>query len=271
MSKDRPKRIALIARESASLCEELQRFHADKAIEYGYSKDLLTNMSDDIAGIKDSPYLDGAEESIIRFRNFLAIKEKDIEKTNIASLAYTIGTSASTATALGEYSHTSPIWSFKSIKEPPSWDLERIEKYADRLDHIDPILGKLLRSVWDSFYGGVGEYLRSSLLSMRQLYDHFFEIIAPDEEVRNSEFFSLKEGKQCNKVYRIEKMRYAARTKVRDKELGSVLETQAEYLLKLYKELNRLHSRNNLMKDVIRDNLMALQALLEQWIDGLKR
>jgi hypothetical protein len=66
-------------------------------------------------------------------------------------------------------------------------------------------------------------------------------------------------------------MRYAARTKVRDKELGSVLETQAEYLLKLYKELNRLHSRNNLMKDVIRDNLMALQALLEQWIDGLKR
>jgi len=270
MSKDRPNRIARIARESASICEALQRFHADKATEFGYSKEVLSDLSNNIQGMDDTPYLNGAEESIVKFKHFLAEKEKNIENTNVASLTYTLSIAVSTSAVLKGYPNLEQKVSFTLTKEPILWNFERIELYAERLNSLNPILGNYLNSVWESYYSGVGDHLRSAMLSMRQLYDHFFSIIAPDREVRDSDCYSPKEEKPYNRVYRIERIRYAARTKIKNRELGEALEEQAKYLLNLYDELNKLHSRNNLREDLIRENLKAMQVLLEQWIDGLK-
>ena len=199
----------------------------------------------------------------------MVAKEREIEKANVASLVYTLSTAVSTSATINEYRHPKHGLPFKSMKAPLVWNFERIELYAERLNTINPVLGKLLKSVWESYYSGVGDHLRSAMLSMRQLYDHFFSIIAPDSEVRGSECFEPKKEKPHNRVYRIERIRYAARAKIKDRELGETLEAQAQYLLDLYDELNKLHSRNNLKEDLIRENLKAMQALLEQWIDGL--
>ncbi len=150
---------------------------------------------------------------------------------------------------------------------PPSWQPDRQELYAYKLENIDSELAKLYRSVWQLFYGGTENAERAALLSMRQLYDHFFEKIAPDEQVRSSPYFTLKEGENPNQIYRKERIRYAANEKVKNEEISRILETQADSIVEIYNGLNKLHKRGALKSEEVRRILIAMQTIIEQWLD----
>jgi hypothetical protein len=119
-------------------------------------------------------------------------------------------------------------------KPPPSWQPDRKELYAEKLGKLHPELAKLYRSVWQSFYGGAENAERAAMLSMRQLYDHLFDILAPNDQVLNSPYFTPKEGKKPNQIYRIERIKYAANVGLKDRELGQALEAQGDYILQVY-------------------------------------
>src|SRR5262249_55552314 len=104
---------------------------------------------------------------------------------------------------------------------------------------------------------------------MRQLFDHFFAAIAPDADVRQSQYFHTKEGKYPNKVHRVERLHYAA-SRLSAPEKADLLLRGADELLSLYERLNMLHARQALNREHIRVVLLAMQAQLESWIDSLR-
>jgi hypothetical protein len=267
---DRPKRIVLLAEELAKRCEVLQSSHAIKAQEYGYSREIFMNIADTIDQVTDYPELSATEISLNEFRKFVLKKEASFENIDfdLSSGSYALGTATIASTSFSSSSEVTE-W-FQNLEyptPPPSWQPDRQELYAYKLENIDSELAKLYRSVWQLFYGGTENAERAALLSMRQLYDHFFEKIAPDEQVRSSPYFTLKEGENPNQIYRKERIRYAANEKVKNEEISRILETQADSIVEIYNGLNKLHKRGALKSEEVRRILIAMQTIIEQWLD----
>lgn len=271
---DRPKRIAKKAIEIADHFHDRQQFHARKAQEYGYSEEIFKNISSTIISTQDNPLYSGLETSLNKFDNFVRAREEEADEFlfDVSSASYALGTSVtSTASTLTLLADPGMNWveGIKSPEPPITWLPERNEQYASRLEKLDPELGRLARSVWQSFYGGAENAERSALLSMRQLYDHLFEILAPDHEVRKSKYLKEKDGDKANQIHRIERITYAANIKVSDRELGEALVAQSGHLLKLYDKLNKLHKRGTLDRENVKVTLVSMQSTLEEWVDAL--
>lgn len=269
---NRPKRIAKIASDLSEFCDERQKFHANKAQDYGYSRDLFRDIANKIHQVPDSPLFFSAEVAFNKFHLFAKAKEQELSKVDfdVSSPAYSLGTSVVASSHITS-AHGIQEW-LKELsypKPPPSWEPNRRESYAAKLDKIDPELGKLFRSVWQSFYGGTDNSERTALFCMRQLYDHFFEILAPDCKVINSPFFSVKDGEKPKQVYRRERIRYAANVQISIKALGETLETQVDHVLSLYAKLNKLHKRGELDRDECSNILTAMETIIAQWIVAL--
>ncbi|HAK97255.1 MAG TPA: hypothetical protein DCM87_20270 [Planctomycetes bacterium] len=126
-------------------------------------------------------------------------------------------------------------------------------------------MGKLARSVWETFYSGVEDAPRSSLEHMRQLLDLLFRKLAPDDEVRQSKFFKTKSGEKPQQVHRGERLSYAASKHVADQSMRDLLLGQARQISVLYKKLNKLHGTDPPRK-VAEEILTEAQAVLEQWV-----
>lgn len=268
---DRPKRIAKKAQEMADYCCDRQRYYSRKAQEFGYSQEIFINIGSTMQSAPDDPIFAGLEISLNKFHDVIREKEQEAEAYpfDVSSSAYALGT-ATTATASMVAFDMGP-WreSLKSPDPPSGWSPKRSDQYVLRLEKLDPELGKLMRSVSQLYYGGAENAERAALLSMRQLYDHFFEIVAPDDDVRLSTYFAQKQGEKANQIHRKERIRYAVNERVPDKVLGQALEAQAEYILELYDKLNQLHRRGPLKRDEAKEVLKSMQTIMEQWIDAL--
>jgi hypothetical protein len=101
------------------------------------------------------------------------------------------------------------------------------------------------------------------------VYDHFFDILAPDDKVRASEYFKKKEDTYPTKVYRKERLHYAANAKVKDATLREFLLEQDDYIIKLYDQLNIAHKRSSLERKEVKEILDAMLTMLEQWIEAI--
>lgn len=270
---DRPKRIANLASELSDYCGRRQGYYAAKSQDFGFSREMFNDIASRIEGVPDDPILANTESALLRFRAFVEAKEKELEKTvfgDISSWVYTLGTAVA---ASGDMLDPGFVYSRIEIprrpEPPPLWTKDRVEKYAERVEKIDAELGKIMRSVWQTFYGGTENAERSAMGLMRQLYDHFFSALAPEEQVRQSAFFAEKEGDDPKRVDRREKILYAANVHVVNLELRELLETQSSYVIEQYGRLNKLHKRGPLNREETRTLLISMQALLEQWIDAL--
>jgi hypothetical protein len=104
---------------------------------------------------------------------------------------------------------------------------------------------------------------------MRQAYDHFFGILAPDKNVRESPYFQQKSKGDPNTVSRKERLHYAANTKIKDNDLKELLLAQDDYIIKLYKRLNKAHERSSIDSKEAKETINAMRTILEQWIDAL--
>ena len=270
---DRPKRIAKKAKEIADFCHDRQQYHAKKAQEYGYSEEIFNLIDSTLQSVPDDPIFAGYEDSLNKFSKFIQHRELESQQysLDVSSSAFALGTAitATASTILSEAGIGELLENLKSPEPPSGWTYNRIEQYSARLERLNPELGRLYRAVWQSFYGGAENAERAALLSMRQLYDHFFEIISPDSEVRASKYFARKNGDKPEQIYRKERIKYAANERVVDRQLGETLESQADYLLDLYDKLNKIHKRGQIEKESVRETLVSMQATMEEWIDAL--
>ena len=236
----RPSRISHLARSLAGYCGEKQREHAQIAQDFGYSKEVFEIVALNYSGLPDDPIYAATEASLTKFDAFVRARELKVEKYryDVSSASYAIATTTSSAAAPASiaFSMHEPgafIKNHKIPDPPPHRSPNRTQSYADRLAQLDPELGKLMRSAWQSFYGGAEKAERAALLSMRQLYDQFFGLLAPDAVVRNTPFFHSKSGDNPQQVHRMERLNYVAASRVKDPSLAEVLQAEADQMLKL--------------------------------------
>jgi len=143
------------------------------------------------------------------------------------------------------------------------------EEFAVQFDAIDPSLGETYRGSWESFHSGRADPLRGALFLMRQTYDHLFHVLAPDDEVRLSEYWQEKSGSDPKKVHRTERIQYAAFTHIKDESLARTFESAANQMTNIYDQLNRAHQRGEIDEEKATRALVAMSQLLEDWIEAI--
>jgi hypothetical protein len=210
-----------------------------------------------------------AEQSLIKFREFIEEKEKTQEyHTDISSIAFILNTSVAATSSFIE--PKGELFEIHNSPNPPSfWPQDKNEKYAARLEKLDYELARVYRSVRNSFFGNKENPERTALYQMRQAYDHFFDILAPADKVRASEYFKKKADNDPDKVYRKERLHYAANAKVKDTTWRELLLKQDDYIIGLYDRLNIAHKRSSLERKEVKEILDAMLTILEQWIDAI--
>jgi hypothetical protein len=155
--------------------------------------------------------LEVAEASLTKFQNFSQAKEtqlKDLPDIAYQAFAVTSSSVASgIAVTMGRNLPVDEFWGVAKI-EPPilfSTNQGRHDIYAKKFDKLDAELGKTYLSVWETFYGAKDSE-RAAMFVMRQAFDHLLRVLAPEEDVRNSQFFKRKEGSNPKGVHRNEKI-----------------------------------------------------------------
>jgi hypothetical protein len=279
MSNDpnRPKRLKKLADDIADSYDDIQRKMTEKAKEAGYSRDIFSEVGSSLENIPDDPLLEVTESSLKNFHNFISTKKSQFNQfTDISSSAFTV---ASTAAVSGNIVYMNKDI-YKTIDSklpgvpipapPSSWTPKRNENYAKCFDKLDPELGKTYRSVWEIFHGTKDSPERLALFAMRQVFDQFFRLLAPDEKVRESEFFKEKKGDKPRQVHRKERIRYAANTHIGNKTLANTLVSQETHVIEVYDRLNKAHTDKPLDRNLVKDILISMQGVLEEWIDALE-
>lgn len=271
---ERPKRIARVAGELAHYCDQKQKYHAEQAEEFGYSRDYFNHAAEQCGDATDAPQFAPLEEQINNIRVYIEEREKKqvrLAPFDMISASYVLSTSTTAVVSISALSgSTSQSHLLEFPLPPPTREpRNRALECAARLEKLDPALAEMLRSVWSTFYGTSNTPIGTALYNMRQLCDGFFRKLAPDSEVRRSEFFTPKGGKNTNQIHRSERLKYAANTKIADKALATVLESEISSFLHIYRALQKLHKPQSLERNEAFSLLATMQAIIEQWIDAL--
>lgn len=141
--------------------------------------------------------------------------------------------------------------------------------FADRLAKLDPVLGRTYQQVLEALHTTRADPERAALFLMRQSLDHLFDCLAPDDEVRASQYWTPKQEGKRNQVHRTERIEYAAFTRINDPNRAKTLADSARYGNETYNLLNYAHKRGELDRDKARNALTAAQRMLEDWADAL--
>lgn len=163
------------------------------------------------------------------------------------------------------------LWDIESeailIPEPPN--RKSRDYYKSRLYELDPSLAKTYEEVWQTYLGTSSEPHRASLFMMRTLFDNFFAKLAPDEEVRGSQFWNRKDGDDPNQIWRSERISYALNKNIKDDNRREILKAEANNINLLYKAVNSAHNRGALDEEKATKTLMAMDNALKDWLDSL--
>jgi len=112
---------------------------------------------------------------------------------------------------------------------------ERQKEYSEKFAKIDTNLGKTYTEIWEALYATKDDPERASLYLIRQAFDHLFNKLAPDDEVRNSIYWQRKkEGKQ-DQIFRSERVEYAANKYIMDKNRRNTILATSKNMLNVYK------------------------------------
>ena len=152
---------------------------------------------------------------------------------------------------------------------PPASPVVVFEKSIAFLEGLDPALAKTYRGVPEVLYGTQSDPVRAALYESRQMFDHFFALLAPDNAVRSSQSWKPKLEGDTNRVTRDERLRYAANTHVkRPSEVRSLI-ASSRHMLNVYDALQRAHTRGPLDEDASRAALREMHLLVDQWIAAM--
>jgi hypothetical protein len=183
---------------------------------------------------------------------------------NTAGTASTfVSASGSTDAFLGSTTEYSPS-DFPVFLTPNQHEI-----YAKRFMAFDESLGKTYQEIWEVLYGTRADPERAALYLIRQSFDHLFGKLAPDDEVRKSPFWTLKDGKEPEQVWREERVQYAASTHIKDKARSETISASSRHMLNVYQALNRAHERKNINRAKARKALEEMRTFLEDWANAV--
>lgn len=185
----------------------------------------------------------------------------------ISGYANSTGTvSSSTDAAVYLYNVKLPD-NIPQIPKPPS--RKSRDEYIEKLKELDPPLGKTYEEIWQIYFGTTADKCRASLFMIRQVFDHLFGILAPDSQVRESKYWTEKEGDKPMQIYRSERIQFAANNNVKDAGLAEALSSSSKHLLEFYDAVNRAHDRGLLDESKAEKALHAMNQSLMDWIDAI--
>jgi len=274
MSQDedptRPSRIADMAIEATKGLDKAHEFHIQQAQEIGYVRDTLGGFAMQIREAPDFPGLADTEET---FREGLRLLE-NYNRTScersvpVASifLTATAATAVSDIVCIGLAPHKDERSVISAPNLPPWWNLSTMRLYAAQLDGMRPSLGSLLLGAWEALYATRHEAGRTALLNIRELFNQLFECVAPDEEVRCSQFFQDKED---DKVHRRERLHCAVNKATTSETVAQSLTAQIPSVLNAYKDANELHRRELVSNEAARGTFIALFNFMKEILDAL--
>ena len=182
---------------------------------------------------------------------------------------------ALSASAFG--SNTAATGSLITLHDTSQFDVRAIpipeifeeKNLADRFSGLDPALGKVCAQIFESLYGTVSDPERAAFFMIRQTWDHLFNKLAPDAEVRASQFWKKKTGDKPDLVTRGERIEFAVDRHVKDSVSKNLLLTSSKQMCDLYQELNGAHERGEIDRNKARRTLNAIYQWLIQWANGI--
>lgn len=152
---------------------------------------------------------------------------------------------------------------------PSGMDPASRAQYASRFDGLSAGLGGAYSQAWQSRAGGGDDPSRSAMFMMRQTFDHFFEALAPDEDVRRSQYWHPKTVGDPRAIHRSERIQYAAHTHISDGSTAELLAASAQQMLEVYEALNAAHKRGIVDSAKADNALRAMSSMLENWLDAV--
>lgn len=274
---NRPKRVARTARETSDTLNQVHKDLVEEAQNARVAEQKLRRFADSIEVSTDFPGLGETESALSKYKEFVQARARETEVQSFDFSAPVLSTVASTAVSsmvmIGETGTQS--WDFISEGKdwPTWWNRATVEQYAVMLDKVDAGLGELLLGAWDALYGTRHETWRSVLTQVRELFNQFFKSdrVAPDKEVRNSEFFDPhRKGKKNEKeIWWEERLRYAVNKKIRNKLVSQSLDSQIGVVVNSRNDLSRLHTPGQIDPVLAKAAFVETLSFLKQFIDVL--
>ena len=222
-------------------------------------------MELDGQGQSDSDYIQSAKEILHDTR-------LEMEKVYLTSgmilpplESSTGGTVTTTASTISILLEGIPLPGFELLqvpKRPPKIVLERLKK-------LDPELEAMFGNIIETYYGNPDVAIRHSLFDLRQIFDHFFSIIAPNDAVKDSIYYEPRKPRERRRVKRPERILFAANTHITDPIKRKKLLDQAKHTLDLYKKLNSLYKRGRLSKRTHSTTIFEMIQVINDWVLAL--
>ena len=153
--------------------------------------------------------------------------------------------------------------------DPPFAITDRYESTRDKLAKLDESLALTYEEIRQVLYGTHSDPERGALYMLRQAYDHFFGLLAPDDDVRDSKYWEEKEDSNPNLVTRAERIEYAAHTHIADDATAKRLAASANHMTNVYRSLNRAHERGEIDAEKARTALKEMQTIIDSWVEAL--
>jgi hypothetical protein len=156
-----------------------------------------------------------------------------------------------------------------SLPEEPPFHKQEQQQYIEKINKIDTALSRTYQEISQVLYATNSDPKRAASSMMRQAFDHLFEKIAPDNDVRNSVYWTQKKGPKPDQVTRRERMTFAANTRILDKSHAVTIINLFDNILDTYQLLNKFHKRGTLSDKQAISALRTMQKFIETWIDAI--
>lgn len=195
--------------------------------------------------------------------------QDEVQLFRNAAVALSSEATASTCYFVNATNTTAAFMEPTIVIEPLNYTIfpsvEQQTEFIERLSHLDPEIGNVFRAISEILYGTRSAPERAALYLMRQAFDHFFGKLAPDDQVRESPYWTEKKGDKPNQITREERIQYVAGRYIDDETRKKTLLATSRHMLAVYQALNKAHSRGTLNESQARRALKEMQSFLEEW------
>jgi hypothetical protein len=263
--------------EIVSSLDNLHEKTVEDAANIGYARDVMksirplweqlgnsTTSDPDTVDLYESNLgiLHSFRDQITAYQE-LAMPLAGLSKNAAGTASFLISASSTTATFFVSTTE------FSSSDFPVFLSPDRHEKYKKRFMAFDVSLGNIYQEIWEVLYGTRGDPERGALYLLRQSFDHLFDKLAPDDEVRRSLFWKLKVGNKPQEIWRNERIQFAAATRIKDKAIARTVLASSKHILAVYQSLNAAHERKEINRAKARKALEEMRSYLEEWADAI--
>lgn len=248
----------------------------ENTIKVGYIQKIFSEIKPKVLLARDNPQNDGTSQeyykgtilqltSLRDFSRDLSLRVGSLSPFTDSMLSATEVISTSTGSYVSAYIPDH----FENNIETCFPPFNNFSHYGELLNQIDSELSDTYKQIWEILFGTESESKKGSLFMARQFLDHFFSILAPDDLVKDSCFFHTKAGDNPHEIYREERLNYAANQFIHDEKKKDFAVNSTSIFLKLYKNLNKAHSRKILDSGQVNLLLNQVRSLVEFWIDSI--